>query len=118
MSLYRINVCLTNFSGMTVSIDGDSVVAVAMQADTVPPAVPLFRQEVAQQLHQMQEVGVINPSNSPWASPIVLVRKKDGVLHICIDYCPVNAVTKADQFPIPRIADLLVQLEVPDSSSP
>ena len=42
MSLYRINVCLTNFSGMTVSVDGESVLALAMQADTVPPAVPLF----------------------------------------------------------------------------
>ena len=66
----------------------------------------------------MQEVGVINPSNSPWASPIVLVRKKDGVLRTCVDYCPVNAVTKADRLPLPRIADLFDQLEVLNSSPP
>lgn len=66
-------------------------------------------QEVAQQLHQMQEEGV-KPSNSPWASPIVLVRKKDGVLCICVDYHSLNAVTKVDRFPLPRISDLLDQL--------
>ena len=199
------NVCITNLSGMTVCVEGDSVVGLAMQADTVPLPEPeanpveeespvrqttsvsslddperkrkvreLFsedldnpalspeqqekllllleefhdvfsledgdrgetdvitvhidtgdappraqpvrrvpfavRQEVAQQLHQMQEEGVIEPSNSPWASPIVLVRKKDGGLRICVDYRSLNAVTKADRFPLPRIADLLDQL--------
>ena len=58
----------------------------------------------------MQEEGVIKPSSSPWASPIVLVRKKDGGLRICVDYRSLNAVTKADRFPLPRIADLLDHL--------
>jgi hypothetical protein len=68
------------------------------------------RQEVARQLKDMQQTGVIQPSNSPWASPIVLVRKKDGSLRFCVDYRHLNSVTKADTFPLPRIDDLLDQL--------
>ena len=84
--------------------------------DTAPIRQPVrrlpfaVRHEVAQQLRKMQEMGVIQPSNSPWASPIVLVRKKDGSLRFCIDYRKLNAVTKADTFPLPRIDDLLDQL--------
>ena len=43
----------------------------------------------------------LKPSNSPWASPIVLVRKKDGGLCICVNYHSLNTVTKADRFPCP-----------------
>ena len=68
------------------------------------------RQEVARQLKEMQETGVIQPSTSPWASPIVLVRKKDGSLRFCIDYRHLNSVTKVDTYPLPRIDDLLDQL--------
>ena len=52
------------------------------------------RQEVAQQLKEMQDSNVIQPSNSPWASPIVLVRKKDDTLRICVDYRKLNSTTK------------------------
>ena len=69
-----------------------------------------MRVEVAEQLRKMQAEGVIRPSSSPWASPVVLVRKKDGSLRFCIDYRSLNAVTKTDQFPLPRIDDLLDQL--------
>ena len=68
------------------------------------------RQEVAQQLKEMQDSDVIQPSNSPWASPIVLARKKDGTLRMCVDYRKLNSVTKPDKFPLPRIDDLLDQL--------
>ncbi len=68
------------------------------------------RREVALQLHRMQQSGVIQPSASPWASPIILVRKKDGSLRICVDYRKLNSVTKADTFPLPRIDDILDQL--------
>ena len=64
-------------------------------------------QEVARQLRSMQENGVIQPSKSPWASPVVLVRKRDGSHRFCVDYRSLNAVTKRDNFPLPRIDDLL-----------
>ena len=59
------------------------------------------REEISRQLLQMQEQGVIRPSFSPWASPVVLVRKKDSSLHFCVDYRGINAVTKPYQFPLP-----------------
>ena len=68
------------------------------------------RSEVARQLKVMQESHVIQPSTSPWASPVVLVRKKDGSHRFCIDYRRLNAVTKSDIYPLPRIDDLLDQL--------
>ena len=68
------------------------------------------RKEIARQLKEMQSSNVIQPSNSPWASPIVLVRKKDGTLRFCVDFRCLNSVTKPDTFPLPRIDDLLDQL--------
>ena len=52
------------------------------------------RQEVARQLKQMQKAGVVCPSSSPWASPVVMVRKKDGSHRFCVDYRQLNSVTK------------------------
>ena len=47
--------------------------------------------------------GVIEPACSPWASNIVLVRKKDNSFRCCIDYRQLNSVTRKDAYPIPRI---------------
>ena len=68
------------------------------------------REEVNDQLDRMMSSGVIQPSNSPWASPIVLVRKRDGSMRFCVDYRQLNSLTKKDTFPLPRIDDLLDQL--------
>ena len=68
------------------------------------------RAEVARQVEKMQEMGVVTPSSSPWSSPVVLVRKKDGAHRFCVDYRGLNEVTKADGFPLPRVDDLLDQL--------
>jgi len=70
-----------------------------------------YREEVSRQISDMLQQGVIQQSNSPWASPIVLVKKKDGNFRFCVDYRKVNAVTKRDAHPLPRIDDLLDSLQ-------
>ena len=54
----------------------------------------------------MLEKGIVEPSNSPWASPIVLVSKKDGTTRFCVDY-KLNDVTVKDGYPLPRIDECL-----------
>ena len=61
-------------------------------------------------LKEMLNTGVIQPSNSPWSSPVCMVRKKDGSFRFCIDYRRVNAVTIKDVFPIPDVKDVLDSL--------
>jgi len=63
--------------------------------------------EIDRQLAEMEEQGIIEPSASPWASNLVVVKKKDGSLRMCVDYRGVNNVTKKDSYPLPRIVDCL-----------
>ena len=72
---------------------------------------PAVRREEMAQVQQMLSNNVIRPSNSPWASPVVMVRKKDGSLRFCVDFRQLNAATVKDAHPLPRIDDLLDALE-------
>lgn len=58
-------------------------------------------------IHQLLEAQVIRESSSPFASPIVLVKKKDGSLRLCVDYRLLNSKTRKDAFPLPRIEESL-----------
>ena len=69
-----------------------------------------LRSEAQSEVQNMLEQGVIEPSDSPWASPVVLVRKKDGSLRYCIDYRKLNDVTIKDSYPLPRIDESLDSL--------
>ena len=74
----------------------------------LPRRVPQARRlEVRKMLDEMLEKDVIQPSHSPWSSPIILVRKKDGSMRFCVDYRKVNSVTKKDAYPLPRVDDTL-----------
>ncbi len=59
---------------------------------------PPQREEVRELLETMLKDDVIQPSSSPWASPIVLVRKKDGSIWFCVDYRKVNDITHKDAY--------------------
>lgn len=73
-----------------------------------PHRVPAaFAGEDKKAIEKLQRQGVIRPSSSPWASPIVLVHKKDGTVRFCTDYRWLNQCTKKDAFPIPRTEDCL-----------
>ena len=69
-----------------------------------------YRETVQKELAEMEKDGVIEPSTSEWASPIVLVPKKDGSLRMCVDYRRLNSVSEADAYPMPRIDDLIDRL--------
>ncbi|XP_062416267.1 uncharacterized protein LOC134107922 [Pungitius pungitius] len=74
------------------------------------PLPPLMYKEMKNLLAEMLEKGVIRESCSPWAAPIVLVKKKDGNWRFCVDYRKLNAVTHKDAFPLPRIEETLTNL--------
>ncbi|UYV66872.1 K02A2.6-like, partial [Cordylochernes scorpioides] len=68
---------------------------------------PRERQIIQDEVNKMEKLDIIQPSESPWASPVVLIRKKDGSWRFCVDYRRLNKITKKDVYPLPRIDDTL-----------
>ena len=77
-----------------------------------PPRRPLLSAHNAEDeiLDEMLRTGVIQLSNSPWSSPVCMVKKKDATYRYFIDYRRLNAVTRKDAFPVPRVKDALNSL--------
>ena len=86
-----------------------SITTTCQQPCRQPPRrVPFsLRGKVQQLIQEMLAQGIIQQSSSPWASPIVLVTKQDGSTRFCVDYRKLNAATKLDVYPLPRIDDSL-----------
>ena len=69
--------------------------------------IPYSRREmVKRELDEMLASGVIRPSMSPWASPIVLVEKKDGGIRFCVDFRKLNQVARFDAYPMPLVEEV------------
>ena len=81
--------------------------------DASPIRLPPYRLPLAPHVYLREEVkslltmGIIVPSKSHWAAPVVLVPKKDGSKRLCVDYRKLNLITRADPYPIPRVEDLI-----------
>ena len=71
---------------------------------------PLEDAEMQRQLQLLTDDGWIVDSMSPFAAPILFVKKKDGSLRLCVDYRPLNGITLKDRFPLPNMDDLLNEL--------
>jgi hypothetical protein len=69
-----------------------------------------YRSELESILQELLANKIIKPSVSPWAAPVVLVKKKNGGIRLCMDYRKLNKITNPDSFPLPRINDVLDML--------
>ena len=67
--------------------------------------------ELKTQLHKLLDKGFIRPNVSPWGAPVLFVKKKDGILWMCIDYRQINKMIVKNKYPLPRIGDLFDQLK-------
>ena len=70
----------------------------------------LEKAQITKEVEIMLQCKVISPSNSPWCSPVILIKKPDGFFRFCVDFRALNVVTRKDKFPLPRIDDLLEDL--------
>ena len=69
-----------------------------------------FKDEIERTIQELLEKGWIHPSSSLFVSSVVLVKKKDGTLRMCVDYHALNKRTIKNRYPIPRIDELLDEL--------
>ncbi|GKE91436.1 putative reverse transcriptase domain-containing protein [Tanacetum coccineum] len=97
---------------------------VEFRIDLVPGAAPIARapyrlapyemKELSVQLQELLEKGFIRPSSSPCGAPVLFVKKKDVSFRMCIDYRELNKLTIKNRYPLPRIDDLIDQLQEED----
>lgn len=86
---------------------------IPLVAGAKPVAIPMYRlsqielEEVHKQVTYLLEKGLIAPTTSPWAAPVLFAPKADGGLRMCIDYRALNKQTVKDRFPLPRTEELL-----------
>ncbi|MCI44908.1 RNA-directed DNA polymerase (Reverse transcriptase), partial [Trifolium medium] len=67
-------------------------------------------EKLKEQLEELLEKRFVRPSVSPWGAPVLLLKKKDGSMRLCIEYRQLNKVTIKNKNPLPRIDDLMDQL--------
>ncbi|KAJ9525518.1 hypothetical protein QJQ45_003105 [Haematococcus lacustris] len=89
---------------------------IPLQPGCKPPALPSYKMsqpellEMKKQVAAFLEQGIIEPSSSPYAAPVLFVKKKSGELRMCVDYRQLNKITLRDQYPLPRVDDLFDRL--------
>lgn len=78
--------------------------------NSTPPNICHYRYPHSQNVGALSTMGFIQPSNSPFSSPILLVKKKVSTWRMCVDYRALNKITIVDKYPIPNIDELLDEL--------
>ena len=74
----------------------------------------VYKEAVEKEIELMLRQRIIEPASSGRASPIVIIKKKDDTIHLCVDYRRLNAMTQVDAYPMPREDDVLDQVSQPD----
>ena len=113
---YELRNLLRKFDDIFGALGRTKVVKHRINTSGSPIRQPLRRQpeslkgDMNEEVKKMMSRGVIRHSSSPWSSPVVMVRKKNGSWRFCIDYRKLNAVTHQDAYPLPRIDATLESL--------
>lgn len=109
--LYKYSDIITNVPGKTSLVSHSIEVTTNKPICLRPYPIPFSsKQTIINEVRQMEKEGIIEKSSSPYSSPIVLVKKKDGSTRFCIDYRKLNAMTITDAEPIPNQEDLFILL--------
>lgn len=102
---------LTDLPGCTDIIEHKIMLTTNVPLRSKPYGVPhAMVDEFQQEIENMIKMGIIERSDSPYASPVVLVRKKDGSIRFCVDFRKLNAISLFDPEPIPSVDELLVKI--------
>lgn len=101
----------TNELGLASGIEMDIKLMSNVPVFSKPYRLPEpHRKFVRDKVNELIQAGVVRPSNSSYASPVVLVKKKSGDYRMCIDYRKLNSITVKDKYPLPHIEDQLGRL--------
>ena len=97
--------------GRTTIVEHTIKTGTACPVRLLPYRVPhAYREMVELALKEMLDSGIIGPSASQWSALMVLVKKKDGTLRLCVDYHRLNSVSQIDAYPMPRVDEMLDRL--------
>ena len=118
LPLEQLKALLEDFDDLFQPLDGlPPERIIAHPIPLIPGATPPYRrpfrlskeerEEVHKTVAELLRLGWIEPAQSPYGSPVLLVLKKDGGLRMCVDYRALNKLTVKDRFPLPRIDDML-----------
>ena len=104
----RFTIVLCSSPGRTTIAEHRISTGLAKPIRLPPYRIPhAYKDTVREELRQMEQEGIIEKSSSEWAAPIVLVKKKDSTLRMCVDYRRLNAISEMDAYPMLRIDDLI-----------
>ena len=110
-SLSRSRIYKGSYDSSLMYWDPSQVASTLQNTPSKPYRLPyVYREAVNNELEEMIQVGVLKPSTSLWASPLLPVKKKDGSIWLCVDYRRLNDIPNKDAYPMPRINDLIDEL--------
>ena len=104
--------CVMEELGETDVVEHSIDTAGANPVREAPRSLPYtLRKQLEEELDELLQINCVEPANSPYASPIVLVKKKDGTPQLCVDYRSINKDTVPDCYPLPRVDELIDAIE-------